>query len=73
MYELTTEIYGKKLKTITQFDKYGDAVSAAEHVAGVLNNIMSLTRHSSCEEPISHCGYYADHYNEVFICVKKQN
>lgn len=76
MYELTTEIYKNKqknLKTITPFDKYGDAIIAAKHVADVLKNVMTLTRHSSCEEPINHCGYYADHYNELFICVKKVN
>ena len=70
MYILTTEIYKTKDKTITEFEKYGDAVMAAEHIAKVLNNIIDLTRHSSCETHISHCGYYADNYNELFICVK---
>lgn len=73
MYKLITEIYGKKLKTISSFEKYENAVSAVEHIADVLKNVMTLTRHSSCEKSISHCGYYGDHYNELFIYVKKEN
>lgn len=70
MYTLTTKIYENKNKITSEFEKYGDAVKSAEHIADVLKNIMKLTRHSSCETSISHCGYYVDHYNEVFISVK---
>jgi hypothetical protein len=70
MYILTTEIYKTNDKITTEFEKFGDAVRTAEYVAEVLNNVIPLTRHTSCETSISHCGYYADHYNELFICVK---
>lgn len=69
MYILKTEIYNTKDKITSKFEKYGDAIEAAEHIADVLKTVMKLTRHSSCETSINHCGYYADHYNEVFICV----
>jgi hypothetical protein len=75
MYLLKTEIYKPKLssvKFVTEFDNYKDAVIAAEHTVKVLDNIMSLTRHPSCESSVNHCGYYADLYNELAVIVEKK-
>ena len=70
MYILRTKIYSTKDEITSEFERHYDAINAAEHIAEVLKTVMKLTRHSSCESPINHCGYYADHYNEVFISVK---
>lgn len=72
MYILKTELYSNGSVNNTEFDEFKDAVIAAEHIAELVRQIIDLTRHSSCESSIIHCGYYADHYNELCITVEKK-
>lgn len=74
-FALKTTIYSefsldKKIAgDLVEFETFRDALTAAEHVAKVLSNVIKLTRHSSCETSINHAGFYADHYNELAITV----
>lgn len=70
MFTLTTEIYGKGT-LYHKFEKFGAAVIIAKHTVEALDLVMDLTRMDMGLKTVHTDEYYADHYTELFIEIKK--